>query len=309
MPNHPELRDAVEAEIVRRLRIIGPGQRAALADDLLAREDPRKIPAATWRSIERELARELYWPLFWAAHGAGVGVWGELGWPDPGDDREPLPPEDRPGRGDLPDLPPLPRGAEADARRWVGARTSKLAAGLVATAQKRLEQLRFSLRRTEGVTEASVRNPRTGRFAAIDPSGVIDLFDRQPQYARLLDELYGDDRWRLIAETETTGSIVAGEVAILRTLEKNRGWKFDMLWKTQVDERRCPICRPLHNKHRDYFARRVGFPPAHVKCRCYLSYRVLSKPKGAPGVSRKAATKMPATTLRRPRRRVRKKSA
>lgn len=164
-------------------------------------------------------------------------------------------------------------------------------------------------RRRKARRQASRPAPSAGRLAKPDASGASELFDRQPQYAELLDKLYGNDRWKLIAQTETTGSIVAGEVAILRTLEKNRGWKFDMLWKTQVDERRCPICKPLHNKHRDYFARRVGFPPAHPRCRCYLSYRVLSKPKGSPGVSRKAATKMPATGLKRRRRKPQKKSA
>lgn len=326
MPAHDALRDSIEAEIIRRLQALAPRHRAVLDGILLAEGDPRKIKGRTWHALARDFKRELYGTLIWAAHGAAVGNWVDLGAPDLNDPGEGLQPEDRPSLIGI-DLPPLSRSVEVTLRRWCDARASAVADGMVRTAIKQLELLRSDLRGR--VTEAR-RSPAKRRKAKAkakarrqarkkaakrkppqrpDASGASELFDRQPQYAELLDKLYGDDRWRLIAQTETTGSIVAGEVAILRTLEKNRGWRFDMLWKTQVDELRCPICRPLHNKHRAYFARRVGFPPAHPRCRCYLSYRVLSKPKGSPGVSRKAATKMPATGVTRRRRKPQKKSA
>ncbi|MFN9110292.1 MAG: phage minor head protein [Bacteroidota bacterium] len=79
------------------------------------------------------------------------------------------------------------------------------------------------------------------------------------------------DRAESIAITETTIAASGGE-EIVEDEAKAQGIRLDVIWYTKEDERVCPICGSLHNTTESVWSR-VGRPPAHPRCRCWLVYR------------------------------------
>jgi len=84
-------------------------------------------------------------------------------------------------------------------------------------------------------------------------------------------QVFGPKRMSNVAVTETTTAQHQGsEEAIKATV----GLSEDDTWFTEEDSAVCPTCRPLHGSKRSRWHRffPVG-PPAHVNCRCWISYR------------------------------------
>lgn len=86
-----------------------------------------------------------------------------------------------------------------------------------------------------------------------------------------ISQLFGPVRAEMIAVTETTRASVQGELAFgeeLRVL----GLQSVEVWQTNHDELVCPICSPLNQRPRGQ-----GWnvpPPAHPRCRCWLTAQV-----------------------------------
>lgn len=84
------------------------------------------------------------------------------------------------------------------------------------------------------------------------------------------DYMYSEERAYTIAVTETTRAYARGnQLAWERSgvIKRQR-------WNTANDEIVCPICGPLHNKVVDMgaaFAAGIDGPPAHPRCRCWLT--------------------------------------
>jgi hypothetical protein len=85
-----------------------------------------------------------------------------------------------------------------------------------------------------------------------------------------LERWYDPVRAEMIAVTETTRAAVEGERAYVEQLRRELGVNLVPVWNTANDERVCPICGP---KHRKEITDGV-YPPAHPRCRCYLSYTI-----------------------------------
>lgn len=86
--------------------------------------------------------------------------------------------------------------------------------------------------------------------------------------AAQLDTYFGDRRAELISITETT----AGYNGALDKALIVSGLSFRMWW-TMLDERVCPICRPLHGQIRPIgvsFDGGIDSPPVHPLCRCSI---------------------------------------
>ena len=84
-----------------------------------------------------------------------------------------------------------------------------------------------------------------------------------------LERWYSPVRAEMIAVTETTRAAVEGERAMVAELEAITGRRMVPIWQTNKDERVCPICGTRHGKeivNNDY-------PPAHPRCRCWVTYR------------------------------------
>lgn len=86
--------------------------------------------------------------------------------------------------------------------------------------------------------------------------------------------LLDDARFALIAATEVTRTITAGEFAAVTLLVAAGGEKLNPVWFTELDGRVCEICRPLHGTAEEVWKRTApAGPPAHARCRCWLTYR------------------------------------
>lgn len=75
---------------------------------------------------------------------------------------------------------------------------------------------------------------------------------------------FGEMRGRVIAETEVTRAFAQGQ---LRAFE--RGGVERWRWNTANDERVCDVCQPRDGQV--YEVGRGEEPPAHVRCRCWIS--------------------------------------
>lgn len=85
-----------------------------------------------------------------------------------------------------------------------------------------------------------------------------------------LEPVFGTVRSQMIASTETTRAFAEGNLTAWRESEVVESVE----WNTVEDERVCPICVPLNgttsplpNPNFDG----SGPPPAHVRCRCWLT--------------------------------------
>ena len=88
---------------------------------------------------------------------------------------------------------------------------------------------------------------------------------------RELAPIFGRDRAELIASTEVTRAYAEGN----RIAYAASGVVDEIIWRTTMDERVCPVCGPLADKKaplRTGFAGvKTGFPPAHPRCRCWIA--------------------------------------
>lgn len=97
-----------------------------------------------------------------------------------------------------------------------------------------------------------------------------------------LEPTFGQVRAEAIAATETTRAFAEGTLLSYR----QSGLVLATSWKTSVDERVCPICRPLHGAIGDLngnfrhpggvgkafrYEGRMFRPPGHVRCRCAIA--------------------------------------
>lgn len=88
------------------------------------------------------------------------------------------------------------------------------------------------------------------------------------------DRLLTDSRIENVAITETTSAVTIAERTVIDEA-KELGVDVTMIWQTKLDERVCPVCGPLHGSGpAKWFEDFRKGPPAHVRCRCFLLYRV-----------------------------------
>ena len=79
-------------------------------------------------------------------------------------------------------------------------------------------------------------------------------------------------RAEMIAITETTRAISAGEGFMVERGGLIGAEGVELLWQTAEDERVCDVCGPLHGAGYEIYDRvSPGGPPAHPRCRCFLS--------------------------------------
>jgi len=89
-----------------------------------------------------------------------------------------------------------------------------------------------------------------------------------------LNDIFGVERARTIAVTETTRSYAEGErLAGLMMKEEYPDVKVIKTWFTNRDDIVCEICSAMDGEEVEIdkpFSGGVDAPPAHVKCRCFL---------------------------------------
>jgi hypothetical protein len=90
----------------------------------------------------------------------------------------------------------------------------------------------------------------------------------------MLTGTFGPTRAEMIAVTETTRALAEGEKIVGDNLRK-LGINMVDVWNTNNDDLVCPICGPRNRKKRgDGW---VDNPPAHPRCRCWITHRIEKK--------------------------------
>lgn len=85
---------------------------------------------------------------------------------------------------------------------------------------------------------------------------------------------YSESRARSIAVTEVTRAYAEGNMAAWRESRVIQARR----WNTATDEIVCPICRPLNGQIKplgEPFGPGTDNPPAHVRCRCWITPEVV----------------------------------
>jgi len=101
--------------------------------------------------------------------------------------------------------------------------------------------------------------------------------------------LFSRSRAEMVVSTEITRAYAEGN----RVAWQRGGIIEQMQWQTAGDERRCPVCAGMQGQIADVrgsFGSGL-FPPAHVRCRCFLSPYIDSV---APATTPASATPVPA---------------
>jgi hypothetical protein len=82
-------------------------------------------------------------------------------------------------------------------------------------------------------------------------------------------QMFGPSRAATVGVTETTEAISAGEKALV-VAWKHEGFEMTGFWHTEPGA--CRICRPRDGQRVNWAT--VGYPPAHLKCRCVVRWLV-----------------------------------
>jgi hypothetical protein len=104
------------------------------------------------------------------------------------------------------------------------------------------------------------------------------LRDSEDFAGTLSDRVLSRSRAESVGITETTTATSEAE-GIGQDILADIGIDASARWFTQLDERVCDLCGPLHGTTQSRWP--VGPPPAHPRCRCYLVYSVTRMPAGA----------------------------
>lgn len=133
--------------------------------------------------------------------------------------------------------------------------------------------------RTLGLQSAAAAAQRVAAGVALNAQ-------RELAAGRLPADILSRGRAEVIAATETTAQISAGELAARRAIGAERGGPPGVTghrdgliarWVTERDARVCPICRPLDGvREEGWIDRFPSGPPAHPNCRCFLEYSPVS---------------------------------
>jgi len=184
--------------------------------------------------------------------------------------------------GDPPSLDNVPPDKWDEMRTRVqGVLLGALTAMYIAAAEAQMEESGFTVDTVE-VNEAAAIWART--YAAslatrfidntrkMTQTGIDDLLHNglsQRDFDARIDAAFGPVRTTQIAGTETTSAISQGGLLIGAAMLA-RGLALKPFWETEEDDRVCPICAPLN----DTEITNGSYPPAHINCRCRVTWRV-----------------------------------
>jgi hypothetical protein len=189
------------------------------------------------------------------------------------------------------------------AAEWIAARSLSAATGMTETTKEGirrilLEGLTDTLSPTRvaaevgqlaGLTPRQVTANRNFR-AMLRRSLIPEGFEATVQIEAVIDQRVAEyaerqlhQRGAAIAETEMQEALIHGERSLYDVAVDEELVEADALvrtWMTVMDSRVCPICRPLHGAQASLgnSFHSQGWtgedPPAHVRCRCYITYEV-----------------------------------
>lgn len=152
-----------------------------------------------------------------------------------------------------------------DARTWAGLAVGALIGHLLTNSVESIAQARLlAAEDFAGLPAGDVRD--LTRDAA-------DAIRRRLLRSRL-ETVFNQERAQKIAVTEVTRANTSGEVNAAERIRRQTDVVAVAFFRTEADERVCPVCSPWHLKHerewRDLFP---AGPALHVMCRCDIIYQ------------------------------------
>jgi len=87
---------------------------------------------------------------------------------------------------------------------------------------------------------------------------------------RALEPYFGRQRAEAIAVTEVTRAFAEGERLVAQEAQA-QGMRLEPVWHTNRDSLVCNVCAPNDGK-RQSEGWTVGWPPAHPRCRCWVTH-------------------------------------
>lgn len=242
MPDLAE-RTAREQRLERLLTQIGDKYRPIVTSYLGYPPDVARIPESLWLDMERDYKQELSEDLA-AIYLLSLGH------------MEPI------GKFEVPATV-----ATSMAATWADQRAGEAASLVVGHTRERLGEIFRP-------TPSGLLLPGgLGTAAGGDGASLLD---------NTLDVLMGRQRASMIATTETTGTISAGEGGYRQALADYTDRLLLARWYTQEDERVCPVCGALDGLTQNEWPVEILMlgqlgPPAHPNCRCYLIYELITQ--------------------------------
>lgn len=173
----------------------------------------------------------------------------------------------------------LPREQARQTARSVTRTTEKI----IATAEQEAAAIARGITRADVVppSQTSAVLPSAGTVNTIDPAQSARLrreVDREIA-ARLREanrRAFGRQRAEDISITETTTASSRAESAA-KEIVAETGNEIQGTWVTENDDRVCPVCAPLHDQPESVWRPRFpNGPSAHVRCRCWLRWELVS---------------------------------
>lgn len=189
--------------------------------------------------------------------------------------------------GDPPSLDNLPLEFwDSTLKEWEGALTPEIEAILVDSAEGFMQSLpglgvdwglvnrgatdwarRYAYELVRGINDTTREGLR---------EGIGDYYERGLTLGQLRERLgryFSPVRADTIATTEVTRASVEGERVVARELS-GQGIQMVEVWQTNNDEIVCPVCGPRHGKaNGDGWTENDG-PPAHPRCRCWVTHEL-----------------------------------
>lgn len=287
-----------EAEFTRRLNALNRHHQAIIVEAMGTPPNPHNVPEELWQRLEADERRSDFWILLLAMLGSYrvmLTEWGvdkalrqQLRTITPPsslrvDYRVPrvtgpmprvqvpsgsfvLPPEAT-GLGKI-KLPRVPDIVGVQARQIAATHAERLASQTTATTRRRLIEA-YS---------------KTQEPTAEQPPAKPDMDPVEVE----IERSFGESRAEGIAITEITRAIGNGERIAAHEVTTKLGWRLARVWQTERDEKVCPICSPLQGTVGPFTIRssqlidQVPGPPAHPRCRCWLTWKVLNRPRLSP---------------------------
>lgn len=204
----------------------------------------------------------------------------------------------------------MQRGFAEGIRRWYLDHTGELITALTNTQRRAVSRAIVAISSQEGISNRTLgqylrtmvgphrqqargiisrARARAKEGGFLDSQGNPDILRSLDKDSDALEQYLRDVahakavRGRLIARTEIASAYNAGHYESAKQIEESTALEGEVMvgrWWTQLDERVCPICSPLHNTvvelsgqfETDLIAQPVDHPPAHPRCRCLVLY-------------------------------------
>jgi hypothetical protein len=270
-------RMAIEADFAKRLSRLSSKQRAELRDKLGDPPDPSRVTSSDWARWEQERRQEMagmllaIWMLAANQHLEELlGNSRAVGAQRSAMAKKGAAPK---SAGDV--------AGDIIAAGGTGAgisdvqQSAMVRQGMASTTTQAAEVARANIEAAKEIVDAAGKG-----WATTPPS--------KANVEEVLTQAIGPARDATTAATEVTKAAVGGTNGVKPVVE-DRGYNLITRWRTEKDDRVCPVCRPLDGKVPDLWepvlrtlvapggTRAIsqivanGGPPAHPNCRCYLT--------------------------------------